>query len=259
MTRVLGPLSRRSSLRILLGIGYAFAASLGIGAHLSTRGLDVIAHRGFASEAPENTVEAVGQAVERADAVEVDVRRCGSGELVCVHDETLERVAGVPVTVSETDWETLRDLEVRVGPGSSATIPRLEDVLAVVPPDVLVNVELKERGLAADVLATVDDHDGEVLLSSFDADALAAVREHDSAVPLALICRSTRGAVSTAADLECDAIHPRSDLVFRSRLVPRAHRRDISVNAWTIRTGLEARFLALAGVDGVITDRGDVA
>ena len=53
----------------------------------------LIAHRGFAETFPENTVLAVREAARWADAIEVDVRRCGSGEIVCLHDATVDRVS----------------------------------------------------------------------------------------------------------------------------------------------------------------------
>ena len=52
----------------------------------------LIAHRGFAAVHPENTVRAVRAAARVADAVEVDVRRCATGELVVIHDATVDRV-----------------------------------------------------------------------------------------------------------------------------------------------------------------------
>ena len=53
---------------------------------------DRIAHRGFADDYPENTPLAFRKASERADAVEMDVQRCGSSELVVFHDAYLDRL-----------------------------------------------------------------------------------------------------------------------------------------------------------------------
>lgn len=217
------------------------------------RSLTIYAHRGFASVAPENTVEAVRTAVSHADGVEVDVRRCGSGELVCVHDPDLERVSGVPDRVDETDWERLR--EHTVG-NSTATIARLDDVLAAVPADVRIVVELKERGLAADVVESIDRHDVDAQVSSFDPGALAEVRDHDDSISLAYTFRTDpHGALDVATTVGCDAIHPRADLCLRTLLVPRAHRRGLAVVAWTVDSRIETLPLALAGVDGVFADR----
>ncbi|WP_254768964.1 glycerophosphodiester phosphodiesterase [Salinilacihabitans rarus] len=240
--------------RVAVGAAVALAAVAFLAlAWARERAALLFAHRGFASVAPENTVEAVAYAAPRADGIEVDVRRCGSGELVCVHDERLDRLAGRPDRVDEVDWEILRDLAVA---DTDATVARLDAVVAATPDDVVLNVELKERGLAADVLDALADRDGPALVSSFDPDALAAVRERDPTVPLAVVCRSGVGEALAAADaLDCAAIHPRGELCFRTAVVPRAHRRGLAVNAWTADSRVESLALALTGVDGVFADR----
>lgn len=226
------------------------AVGLAALARVRADSLTVFAHRGFAAEAPENTVQAVREASERADGVEVDVRRSGSGDLVCIHDPDLERFTGDPTPVDETDWATLRNVEV----GDGATVPRLEDVLDAVPDDIWLNVELKERGLAADVLAVADRD--RILLSAFDPAVIREVRatEGGGEIPLAYVTRSARGACTVADRFDCVAVHPRADLLVRSAIVPRARRRGLAVNAWTVDSRLETLLIALAGADGVFAD-----
>jgi len=87
-----------------------------------------IAHRGFAGEYAENTVGAVASAADIADWVEVDVRRCGTGELVVVHDETVDRVTdstGEVAELSQAELAQLNVLRKRWG------IPTLAEVLEV--------------------------------------------------------------------------------------------------------------------------------
>lgn len=217
------------------------------------RSLTVYAHRGFASVAPENTVEAVEAVDGRADGVEVDVRRCGSGELVCVHDADLERIAGVPAQVADLDVAQLRDC--RVG-AADACVATLAGVLAAVPDDCRVVVECKERGLIEDVLAAVDDADVDAVISSFDPTVLATARATDASIPLAFTIREDPArALAVATALECEAIHPRLDLCLRTLLVPRAHRQGLEVVAWTIDSGRGAILAAIAGADGVFADR----
>ena len=129
----------------------------------------VVAHRGRASRGPENTLAAVERAVPHVKTVEIDVRRCESGEVVAVHDATLGRLTGVDRRVSDTPWTILRDPRVL---GSGARIPRLRDVVEALPATVGLNVERKEHGLAADVETLVAGHP-DVWASSFDAGALA--------------------------------------------------------------------------------------
>ncbi len=69
----------------------------------------VIAHRGASAERVENTVEAFGRARELgADGVELDVMRCGTGEVVVFHDDDLARLAGRPDVIRATPLAALR-------------------------------------------------------------------------------------------------------------------------------------------------------
>jgi len=103
--------------------------------------MQVIGHRGCADVYPENTVRAVTRAANFLDAVEVDVRRCGSGELVVFHDETVDRLTDASGRLADVAWAELQELDVL---GSGELIPRLETVLAAVPDGVELQVELKE-------------------------------------------------------------------------------------------------------------------
>ncbi|WP_327052552.1 glycerophosphodiester phosphodiesterase [Halomicrococcus gelatinilyticus] len=207
------------------------------------------AHRGFAGEHPENTLRAVREAADRADRIEVDVHRCGSGELVVFHDETLSRLTDAHGPVAETPWPELRDLEVL---GSGETIPRLDDVVDAVPDGVGLNVELKHAGIADPVLAATTDVD-DVLFSSFHRRALAELRDRDPDATLAYVSDRGPNCVDTAVDLGCSFVHPAKELCDET-LVDRAHVAGLGVNAWTVTTREEAATLQAAGVDGVIAD-----
>ena len=215
----------------------------------------LVAHRGFADQYPENTIRAFGAASEVADWVELDVRRCESGELVVFHDAGLERLTGASGRVAETPWETLQTLDVL---DSGTEIPRLRDAFTAIPPAVGVNVELKERGLSADVLAVAEEFENDLVVSSFDAEALREVREADSSVSLAFITSEESGAVETALELGCEFLHPHFDACLDTDLVERAHDAGLEVNAWTVKTREEADALRAVGADGLIADSSDV-
>jgi glycerophosphoryl diester phosphodiesterase len=218
--------------------------------------MDLIAHRGFASEAPENTLAAVRRAADRADAVEVDVRRCGTGELVVVHDPTVDRVTDGSGAVADLSLSELRGLDVLQ---SGERVPLLADVLDAVPGDTTVNLELKEPGLAADALAVADAVDSDVLVSAFSPEVVREVADVDSAAPTALVCTHEADHPAWTADrLGCDALHPSYPLCLTTWVVRRAHENDLAVNAWTVSRRPIARLLEICGVDGVIADSSDV-
>lgn len=206
----------------------------------------LVGHRGCAARAPENTVAAVERAAPHVDAVEVDVRRCGSGELVVVHDETLGRLAGVDRPVAETPWDELRSLRVL---GSDEGIPRLATLVDALPADVGLNVECKERGLGSDVEAHVATRD-DVWVSSFDVDALT-----ETALPRALLFADDwTDHLDVARSLDCAFVHPHYELVLdRPERVAAAHDAGLAVNVWTPPVDVVPR-LRDVGVDGVIVD-----
>ena len=212
--------------------------------------MNCIAHRGFAGDNPENTVGALAAAAEAADWVEFDVRRCGSGEVVVVHDDTVDRVTDGSGAVADHTQAELARLDVL---DSGEGVPPLAEVLAVLPRDAAINVELKEGGLAADVVDALATFDGSVLISSFDAGVLAEISVVGE-FPLALVFdREPAARLSRARDLGCAAVHPHWDLC-DERFVTEAREAGLAVNAWTIDDTVSATSARTAGVDGLITD-----
>lgn len=214
-----------------------------------------IAHRGFAEVYPENTVTAVSAAAEHADAIEIDVRRCGSGELVVIHDERIDRLTDSCGRVADLSLSKLKEVDVL---GSGDGVPSLQTVLETVPEGVLIHLELKEEGLATDVLDVATAFDVSTMVSSFSETALREVREAGD-VPLAYLLAEEDDmvALDTATELGCRAIHPHWQQC-TDALVERAHERNLTVNAWTVPSRRDAHGLDRIGVDGIIVDRPDV-
>jgi len=213
---------------------------------------DLVAHRGFAGLHAENTVPAVRAAAARADAVEVDVRRCAD-DLVCCHDATLDRVTGESGRVADRTAAELGAIPVFDGP---AGVPRLADVVDAVPADTGLVLEVKERDVAGETAELAADAPNAVTVSSFDRSALATVREAAPGVDRALlVAESPDRAVRQATDLDCAAVHAARDLCLRSRVVPLAREAGLDVAAWTVRSDFVASLLGRRGVDALIADR----
>ena len=246
----------------------------------------VIAHRGYAGAAPENTVPAVEYACrhEETDLVEIDVVPTADGTVVCFHDPHLHGtdesrgITDAEGTVWETPTDTVLDAHVM---GTAATVPTLGAVLAAVPDGIGINVELKHPGrslpplsealaladpasarqrwhpFVADALAALDQFDGPVLLSSFYEGALAAA-EAASDYPVAVIAgHAIDDGLRTAARYDAAAIHPPHQHVLGGAdtdVVATAHDRDMEVNVWTVDTWKRGADLVAAGVDGLIAD-----
>jgi glycerophosphoryl diester phosphodiesterase len=266
----------------------------------------LIAHRGFAGENPENTVEAAERAVSRgADWIEVDAMPTADGDVVVVHDAELSGRDGRGLTdasgvVWETDTATVTGASVL---DTDEQVPLLGAVLDAVPAAVGVNVELKNPGrwdlrpgekLAPEALAertavwrpfvdrvldALEEHENDVLCSSFCEGALAAVREASTLPVAPLMAHSVADGLAIAREHDAAAIHPPIDAIRgtpffdaerfgeseidgdgsgdrtdAASLVAAAHAEGYDVNVWTVETWYEADRLAAAGVDGIIAD-----
>lgn len=220
----------------------------------------VIAHRGASAHATENTTDAVELArAQGADAVEIDVQLARCGSLVVFHDDSLERVAGVPGTVAGRSLAELRRLPLVTG-GRVATLDEIFEAAG----ELAVNVEIKSANPATSgplcraVAAHLAAHPrrGDVLISSFDPAALARLRRALPGVPMAYLFHQRQAFPLRSgwpARLVADAVHPEHVLVTRSSM-RRWRARGLLVNPWTVDDPPRLRALARLGVDGVFTN-----
>ena len=107
----------------------------------------ITAHRGASHDAPENTLAAFELAWKQdADAIEGDFCLCRDGEIVCIHDATTQRTAGVNLEVAKSTVAELKQLDVgrwKDNKFSGERIPTLQEVIATVPDGKRIVIELK--------------------------------------------------------------------------------------------------------------------
>ncbi len=234
----------------------------------------VIAHRGFSAEAPENTLVAVRAAIAAgADMVEVDVTLTADGEVVVIHDDTLDRTTDGSGPVADHTLEQL----LRLDAGSwfarrfrGERIPTLAQVLDEVRGRILINVEIKpeavgeevEGGIAERVVKLIEERDmrNQVIVSSFEPRALQQIDEIDPEIataslyneelhrdmdPLAIV-----GAVGARTlNLSKDQVTP--------AIVERCRQNQVQVGVYTANRAREMRRLIRMDVDAIFTDRPD--
>jgi glycerophosphoryl diester phosphodiesterase len=231
----------------------------------------VLGHRGSPFEQPENTLESFRQALaEGADGVELDVMRCGSGELVVVHAPLLRRLAGKRLEVRLAPWSTLRELDVgsHLAPRfSGARLSLLSEVLAALPPPAIVNVELKgqdawrntDLGLGpavAQLLRGAPSPD-RFLVSSFNPVLLGAFRRAAPEIATAFLFGDERSQLrgpGWGRVLRVQALNP-SLARCEARALRRWKEQGYGLCAWTVDEPAAAIALYRSGVDCVITNR----
>ena len=224
----------------------------------------VLGHRGASADAPENTLAAFGLALKQgADGVELDVWRCGTGEVVVIHDEDTRRTTGRSLSVPDSPLGALRELDAGAWKGEGhlgERIPLLAEALEMLAP-AIVNVELKGRdprlsAAVAEVLRR-SGAAGRVVVSSFDLELLAAFR---AAAP-----EVARGVLLDGGYLwrmkafvgvrlaRPAAVHPAARLVTPGRM-RRWRRRGLFVNVWTVDEPAEVLRLSGLGASALITN-----
>lgn len=221
----------------------------------------VIGHRGASRAHPENTLAAFRGAIEqRADGIELDVRRAADGALVVHHDDTL------------ADGRRIVDLQQVELP---AEVPVLAAALDVCTPLAVVNIEIKNwpddadfdptEQVAVDVVTLLEARgeldDGRNLISSFHLPTVDRVHELAPGLATAWLLglvEDTGPLIERAASHGHVAIHPHHAFV-NDELVARAHDAGLAVNTWTCDEPDRIRWLADAGVDAVVTNVPDLA
>ncbi len=228
----------------------------------------VIAHRGASAHAPENTLPAFELAVRQgADAIELDATFCAGGEIVVIHDATLDRTTGRPGKVAHTALADLKRLDAGAWFDSAfdgTEIPTLDEVLESVGKDVLVNIELKNErtpfdSLAEKIALCVNRHNlkDRVILSSFNPLNFRALRRHMPETPVGYLTVKghtrpwMRRAVRWVFPFDC--LHPHFTDA-SPQFINRAHQSNLPVLVYTVNEAADIQALARAGVDGIITD-----
>ncbi|MCP3425694.1 esterase [Rothia sp. AR01] len=251
---------------------------------------EILAHRGFAPEGAENTLEAFRAAAELGVRwIETDVNTTADGVPVLIHDPSLERVTGVPDDVAAVTAERLE--EVRLPGGEH--VPTLARALAEFP-ELRFNIDIKDEGAVARIPGVVRaaGAEGRIRLASFsesrrrrvqralEADGVRVLASpgyggifafwlvtqltgaRGAAVVWPRVARLLRRWIAPFDALQVPASHrlgPITVHMATPRLVAAAHACGYRVEFWTVNSREEMRRLAALGADGLITDRCDLA
>jgi glycerophosphoryl diester phosphodiesterase len=208
----------------------------------------MLAHRGDHRAAPENSLAAVRAAIALpgCDGVEFDLRAAADGTPVLIHDDTLERTHGRRDRVADV---TAADLD-------RAGVPTFGAVLAAVPTDRFLDVEMKEDVVreAAALLTPWIERGGRAIVSSFSDDVLESARRHAPSISRWLNSEVLDSStIARALSLGCSAVSAAFPEIDGER-VSLARRAGLSVAAWTLTDPEELARVAGLGVVAVCAE-----
>lgn len=239
----------------------------------------IIAHRGASCYAKENTLEAFKLAVlQKATAVEMDVRKTLDGELVVHHDRGMKNGR----TTFWIDKHTYQELENYIGEG----LLKLSDVLASLNCNTILNIDIKQRGIERDVACLINKfwRGDRVIVDSISPGSVITLRallpnaqlglslavedkrDLGKRIPVRLLLalspfllRRLIGPVilRVARKSRCDIVNINARFV-NKKTIELLHKAGIKVYVWRIDKEKQMRKLLQLGIDGIKTGKPDL-
>lgn len=239
----------------------------------------ILAHRGLAVAAPENSIAAFRAALEAGvDVIESDVRATRDDVAVFAHDETFERVFGNPALVSDLTFAEVSSLAADAGWPVDHGVVSVAHALRVLP-HARFNIDVKEPRVVAPLAHAIAESDAttRVLVTSFSgARRRRAVTKIEEATGVRVLSSGSADIVAATViacffgapwlarrlrrgvsilQIPVRVLGIRTD---SRRMVRRFHRAGFTVQFWTINEEADARRIVAAGADGLVSDRSDV-
>ena len=217
-----------------------------------------IAHRGAKAYEPENTLAAFAKAIElQSDAIEFDVHLSADGEIIVIHDETVDRVTNGSGFVKDLSLSALKKMKI----GNEHEIPTLSETFDFVNQRCLVNVELKAFETAEPVVNLIEYYVthknwkySQFLVSSFDWPALQKVRDLHAEIPLGVLTETDLElAIGFAEFVKAETIHPHFHLLTAEN-TSHMQQKGFKVFAWTVNEWEDIQNIKSFKVNGIISD-----
>ncbi|MBC5863795.1 glycerophosphodiester phosphodiesterase [Flavobacterium turcicum] len=217
-----------------------------------------IGHRGAKGYEPENTLVSFQKALDlQADGIELDVHLSADGEIIVIHDETIDRTTNGKGFVNGLSLQELKAFLI----DEKHEIPTLEEVFDLVNQKCFINIELKSHDTTDKVVTLIEkyvnkrswkyDH---FLISSFDWIALQQVTSLNDKIGVGVLTETDLDlALAFAETIQAKSIHPYFHLITQeSTALIQSH--GFQVFPWTINELEDIQKIKTYNVNGIITD-----
>ncbi|MET0760366.1 MAG: glycerophosphodiester phosphodiesterase family protein [Flavobacterium sp.] len=227
-----------------------------------------IAHRGAKAYASENTLVAFQKAIDmHVDGIELDVHLCKTGELIVMHDFSVDRTTNGMGLVHELSFQEIKTLRInnpfdmRPVAELAQQIPTLTEVFELVNQKCLINIELKGAAMAKPVMDLIAFYINEkhwkydqFLISSFDWVTLLDIHLADSKIPLGVLTESDLNlAFAFAKFINAQSIHSYYHLLTKENTA-KMQEEGVQVFAWTVNEPEDIQKIKSFNVNGIISD-----
>lgn len=223
-----------------------------------------IGHRGAKGYASENSLFSFEKAIEMGvDGIELDVHLSLDGQLIVIHDDTIDRTTNGKGFVNTLSLQELKTFRINEKQASELEqqIPTLNEVFDLVNQTCFINIELKGKGTASAVVALIEKYIWEknwkyanFLVSSFDWNAVQEVRFLNENIPIGILTETNLDlAFSFAKFMKAEAIHPEFHLLTQNNTA-QIQAKGIQVFPWTVNEYEAIQKIKTYNVNGIITD-----
>lgn len=219
-----------------------------------------IGHRGAMGYEPENTLISIQKAIDLGcDMVEIDVHLCKTGELVVIHDDTLERTTNGIGEVKNYSLTELKTLDA----GNGEKIPTLNEVLDLINSSVKINIELKGIGTSLAVAHTIKSYVGKgwdstlFYVSSFNHIELMEFKKLMPQIKLgALIYHLPYDLAQIGVNLGVYSINVSNEFLSQE-LINDAHDKGLKIFVYTVNKQEDISKIKSMDVDGIFSNYPD--
>ena len=231
----------------------------------------IFAHRGASAYAPENTVEAFALAMEQgADGIELDVQMTKDGQVVVIHDETIDRVSDGTGAVRDYTLEELKKFHFsnHMENYENAVIPTLKEVLDLIKSsNMLLNIELKTGiywypNLEEKTMELVKESGMEdrVIYSSFNHYSIKKILELNPHAECAFLYSDVILNVDKyAKNAGVCGLHPAVYHLKMAEFLKEYQESGLKVRVWTVNKKEDMEKFIKADLEAVITNYPDKA
>jgi glycerophosphoryl diester phosphodiesterase len=221
----------------------------------------LIAHRGGPVYEPENTIAAFQNAIEiGADWLEMDVQQTRDGELIVIHDETVDRTTDGTGRVEDLTLEQIRTLDA----GNGEQVPTFEEVIALAKESRIgILPEAKSPhlypGIELNMVETLmqSDYAQRAIIQSFNPDTLESIQNIDQNMNVCPLYGLWKLDLSAPRPPEASTLCPMAEMIILNPWMIRgAHTEGREVYVWfgVVEHPIVMRFVLALGADGLMVD-----